>query len=98
MKRKRQNLLAVTGKETFFEATQICLAALTLANEGSRDTQLHAVESVFALDPVKAVNALWIICSSLLSGFDTDEDRAIALRLVAQVVARNEEIFNVHLR
>jgi hypothetical protein len=97
VKRKRKhNPLAVTGLETHFEAVQTVMAALTWAERGPAE-QLQATEAVMLLDSQRAVMALWLVLNAVMSGFDSDSDRADAIRIVAEVMAKNEKLIEAGL-
>jgi hypothetical protein len=80
--------LRANRNATVFEATQTVLAALTLAEEGKGE---QGIMLMLDLPAEAARYALWIVLGTVMQGFDSDEDRQEALRIVARVIAAHED-------
>lgn len=92
-----KNPLTVTGQESYLEAVQLVMAALTLDHEGPQG-RIWATEAVFALDHAIGVAALWTTLGTLLSGFDSKEESLQAVQLMAEGLARIEDRIDPSLR
>lgn len=95
-RKKPRNPMIVTGHESHFDAVQVVMAALTWAEAGPAEA-VQATEAILSLNKDKAVMALWVTLNTVLSGFDSDEDRATAVRIVAETMAKNEAIITAGL-